>query len=446
MLREVKPVRRRKAKQVGKLQTTASLSRPRSIRGHGDYAYGDKKNMGPWEKTGRFIGSALGGTYGKSAGKLGEKLGSYLHYIGKIFGSGDYVTSAQQVKQNSLVNSSQIPQFAHGKNTVRIQHREYLGDVITSATAGAFSIQSFPINPGISTTFPWLYAVVGGNWQQYRINGMVFEFRTMSGDALTSTNTALGSVVMATDYDSTDQRFQSKAQMENTEFGVSCKPSSCMIHAIECARAQTSINEQYVRYNAPLPNADIRLYDLGLFSIATVGMQGSSVNIGELWVSYDIEFLKPISNLPLVIAQGADYSLVPVSSSFNSHPLGNGLPTINGVDQIGLTFSSDGTKLYFPANLTVGTSFMIIYSVSGSSTAISAGSITGSNGMYVGSIWGNNSVTTANYQVALQVYYQSATPAGSLPTITWATFTGPASASLGELYVQQTGQNVYGAP
>ncbi len=216
--RAVKTVRRTKAASGAMVKAYV----PRTLSGHGDYTY-DKP--GPWGKAGRWIGSALGSQFaGAGGGKLGEKLGSYLHYIGKIFGSGDYVTSAQQVTGNTLVNSSQIPQFTHGKSSVRIQHREFLGDIKTSSTPGAFLIQDYPINPGMEVTFPWLSSVVGVNFQQYRIRGMVFEYRSMSADALNSTNTALGSVVMATDYDSTDLRFTSKSQMENTEFGVLVNP------------------------------------------------------------------------------------------------------------------------------------------------------------------------------------------------------------------------------
>lgn len=344
------------------------------ISGYGDYTY-DKP--GPWGKAGRFIGNALGSQFaGSGGGKLGAKLGSYLHYIGKIFGSGDYVSPSHEIRSNTLVSSTQIPQFVNGKHTVRIQHREFLGDVSTSATAGAFQIQDFPINPGLSATFPWLSSVVGVTYQQYSIKGMVFEFRSMSSDALNSTNTALGSVVMATDYDSTDQRFVSKAQMENTEFGVSCKPSSCMIHAIECARKETSISEQYIRSGAPPPNADIRLYDLGRFSIATVGMQGSNVNVGELWVSYDIEFYKPIQQLPLSNGLLAAYQLFNVD---NTHPLGT-QAAINIVDSVGLTFTS--TSIALPYNLQTGTMFNMTYSVVGNSTAsVAAPAVTFTHGL-----------------------------------------------------------------
>lgn len=352
-----------------KRKTAKSTAAPkRTLRGRGDYTYGDKSNMGPWERAGRGIGGVLGQQFlGDS--KLGSKIGSYLHYIGKIFGSGDYVTSPQAVKNNVLVNESQTPQFGVGKNTVHVKHREFLGDVYSSATPGAFNLQSFPINPGNYKTFPWLSQVCGASFQQYRINGMVFEFRSMSADALNSTNTALGSVVMSTDYDSKDSLFTSKQQMENTEFGISCKPSSCAIHAIECARNQTSVSELYIRAFDVPEGADIRLYDMGNFQIATVGMQAASVNLGELWVSYDITLIKTIEQVPNYIAPVAQYALGAVGSS-SALGVASGQPT-KLIDEIGLQFKVDtGTDVcILPYQLRKDTIFSVYYGLHGQSTA-----------------------------------------------------------------------------
>lgn len=357
-------------KKAPKKKSASAVGR---LRGHGDYTY-DKP--GPWGRIGRSLGEHAGGMIGSSYGMkgvgqaLGSKLGSYAHYIGKIFGSGDYVTSAGQVKHNTLVNDSQIPSFGSSKNEVRLRHREFLGDIISSATIGAYNNQSFPINPGLMSSFPWLANVVGSTFQQYRINGMVFEYRSMSADALNSTNTALGSVVMATDYDSKDAIFTSKQQMENSEFGVSCKPSSCMIHGIECARSQTSVSELYIRAFAVPSGADPRLYDMGNFQIATVGCQAASVNLGELWVSYDISVLKAIEQPPGYSSPLDDYTLTAVDAT---HSLGTSLSTNLGtVNQIGTTLTQPAGTAYinFPyLYMTKGMKFCLSYRVVGDSTA-----------------------------------------------------------------------------
>ncbi len=49
-----------------------------------------------------------------------------------------------------------VPMTFAKSSTVMISHREYLGDVISSATIGAYSGTSYYINPGNVSTFPWL--------------------------------------------------------------------------------------------------------------------------------------------------------------------------------------------------------------------------------------------------------------------------------------------------
>jgi len=120
---------------------------------------------------------------------------------------------------------------------------------------------------------------------------------------------------MATEYNVLNGTFDSKQQMENYEFANSCKPSTNMYHQVECAKSQTSVDLMYVSTiagaNATATNSaitgqsgDLRLYYLGLFQLATVGMQAAA-NIGELWVSYEIEFLKPKIQLGVVSNGGS---------------------------------------------------------------------------------------------------------------------------------------------
>ena len=61
-------------------------------------------------------------------------------------------------------------------------------------------------------------------------------------------------------------------------------------------RGQTPLNELYVRTQSQLiADQDIKTYDLGRFQIASQGIpcSGSALSLGELWVTYQIRFLKP---------------------------------------------------------------------------------------------------------------------------------------------------------
>lgn len=219
-------------------------------------------------------------------------------YFGKLVGLGDYVQPGFRVSRNSLVNSSSPPVV---RNRSAIQeftfiHREYIKDIVTAGTPNTFKSESFDLNPGRSNVFPWLAAIAAG-FQEYRLDGVVFEFKSMSGNALNSVNTALGQVIMASNYDVMRAPFQNKYQMENSEFASSCKPSQSMLHPIECSRSQSVMNELYVATHGVIPtNAIPQMYDFCKFQIATNGMQGTNVNVGELWVTYQITFFKPIAN------------------------------------------------------------------------------------------------------------------------------------------------------
>lgn len=365
------PVRRRKAPAAAPRRVAVRKAAPMRKVYVKKAPTRNSKSSGLGGSLGSAIGTALGAALGGPAGAgvggmIGNAGGSF---ISKMLGHGDYaVTNASQLKENNLVlaNAAQMPQFGTGKVACKFVNREFLGDVYSSSTPGAFKINDYPINPGLNSTFPWLSGVVGAKFQQYRINGMSFEYRSMSGDALNSTNTALGSVIMSTDYDSADATFASKQEMENTEYGVSCKPSVNMMHGIECARFQTPVSELYIRaYDVPA-NKDIRLYDMGRFSIATVGCQAANVNLGELWVSYDIDCFKAIEQPPNYLTPFAQYTLNNVDST---HSLGTSQTEVK--DQIGLTFDyiAGVASIILPYGLEAGTKFMLYYGVYGTAVA-----------------------------------------------------------------------------
>lgn len=245
---------------------------------------------GYWYVGGQGSASVNLGRYGKAS--LGVQGGYANKQMSRqsVSGKGAYV-----IKRNVLYEGAQIPEIRNARRddgAVVIRHSEYICDVISSSTIGAFSVQAFPINAGLAQIFEYL-AQIAGNFTEYRIEGMLFEFRTRSVDALNSTNTALGSVYIATQYNSLEPDFSSKAEMSSYQYCNNCKPSESMIHIIECDPKQTAIEHLYIRTGSVPATADIRLYDLGRLQVATQGMQAASVNIGELHVTYQVALYKP---------------------------------------------------------------------------------------------------------------------------------------------------------
>lgn len=211
-----------------------------------------------------------------------------------IKGFGEY-----KIGSNTILGGGMSPPMitnSVSNGAVILRHREYIRDIESSQD---FKNLVFPLNPGIQRTFPWL-AQIAPSFEQYRFRGVVFEFKSNSADVVLSgaASTALGTVVMATQYDALDPPFDNKFEMSNWEFTTSQKPSRSFMHPVECAKSQTPLTMLYIRTGDPPGGSDLRLYDLGNFNIAVVGMQNvagenATSTIGELWVSYEVEFYKP---------------------------------------------------------------------------------------------------------------------------------------------------------
>lgn len=187
--------------------------------------------------------------------------------------------------------TNQVPYVRNSNGGTIIRHKEYIGDIGPSTL---FTVDTFPLNPGMDQTFPWLSQIAMA-YTQYKWRGLVFTYKTTSSDLVTSTNPSLGTVMMATDYNAAEEPFIDKRAMASYEFTTSSKPSMSFVHGVECEKRQTAESMFYTRDGPPKEGGDIRLYDIGSFSIATQGMQATDPNatIGELWVAYEVEFFKP---------------------------------------------------------------------------------------------------------------------------------------------------------
>lgn len=211
-----------------------------------------------------------------------------------LMGYGSYRKVGSRGRKVNM--GRQAPRIVNSNGRFIIQHTEYLGDL---SSTQAFVNTGFYLNPGIAAGAEggftnWL-PKVAANFEQWKPRGIAFYWKSTSSDAVLSSNasSALGTISMATDYNVLNGVFGSKLQMENYEHSVSCKPSVNMTHLVECARRETPISELYIRTSAVPAGADQRLYDLGLFQLATSGNQSVGGVLGELWVSYEIELLKP---------------------------------------------------------------------------------------------------------------------------------------------------------
>jgi hypothetical protein len=304
---------------------------------------------GTFANAGESIGSAFGNATGLSSlGNLGGKAGGYLGgKLASLLGFGEY-----SVQNNSLLKSGmklsegvEIPAFHNSGHETCVRHREYVMDIVVPAVPTAFNNTSFKINPASPVLFPWL-ANIAASYQQYKFTGLVFEFKSLSSEYVAGGS--MGSVILATDYDTINVPFATKLAMENSEYAVSAKPSLSQMHAVECAPAETANNLYYTRNpTASTATYDTRFYDLGNFQIATAGLPATAGTVlGELWVTYDVCLYKPLISGTLgvgsqqLVASGA----VSNTSFLGTSPSSTGDSIASG-NQNTLTFVGPGTYL-----------------------------------------------------------------------------------------------------
>jgi len=229
------------------------------------------------------------------------------------------------------------------------------------------------------------------------LRGLYFTFKSTSGEAISSgsNNLALGTIIMATNYDAAATNFQSKAEMENAEFTVSCKPSRNARHMIECSKKMSVLGDAlYILSSSAIANAlngitgvnDLRFSNFGNFQLATSGFQGTTVTVGELWVTYQVDLLKP----RLYDALGYDVMYwyvvtngtgVTTNIPFGTTNLANNVATSSTIfdtsNTLDLNTYTQGTAstnsiFQFAQSFAVNKDFLIYYTVYGSGSSTGA--------------------------------------------------------------------------
>lgn len=427
--------------------TAMAYRRPGRVymRGRGDYTM--KKKQGGWSapKIGGGIGRAVGNALMPIASEyVGPGIASQVpnltasagKSLGKLFksitGWGDYT-----VHDNSLLYPDKIvPQF--GEDSIRVKKREYIAQIDAFQT---FTNLQIPIQPGLDTSFPWL-SRIAANYEQYHINGMVFQYVSTSSDAIASTSDlGLGTIALATDYDAQDPAFVNLPQMLGSMFSNSGKPSENIMHAIECAPNEQAQKLYYVRTGDVPSGADIRLYDLGTFQIATDRMPGDYDGAGQLWVSYDITFTKSVQNNQLGFDINTDHFELVAPSQTSSNYFGT---SRTAKEESNLGCSVTNNQIAFPSTLSSGY-YLIMYTSVGSSTAllsptstlVNCTRITPFTNDTVGEL-GNGGTTSPRYFLSYIVRID-----GNNATITFSGGTLPSSPTFGDLIIQQLNGEIY---
>jgi hypothetical protein len=331
-----------------------------------------------------------------STGSLASELlgrNKYLQTAANWLGWGDY-----QISTNSLITggsgmNSGARLVSTGARETRLVYREYIGDVFTHpTTAGDFYQQNYAINPGLTDVAPWI-SQIAQNYEQWQPNGILVEFVSTSGEI--TGDQALGKIIVATDYraDTLATKFSNVQEMLCEAYSQEAKPTSGIIHGIECAPMERTRNIYYTRTGGIPANSSLSDYDIAQVTVATTGGPSANTNLGSLYIHWDVTFFKPtlyagVQNKGSIIRRwgAADADNVSalnwLSGTFrltNSMGLAGGSsggtiinPSNTWSDDFYFTKNGSGTQLYFPRWATVGSVWRIGYYIKGFKNVLSA--------------------------------------------------------------------------
>jgi len=252
--------------------------------------------------------------------------------------------------------SGKAPRVQQSKDMIRIQHREFISNVVGSVNFLVSLI--FAINPGIVASFPWL-AGVAQNWESYRFRRLRLCYYTRTGSNVP------GSVIMAHDPDASDGSPGSEQIMTTYEAVEEDAPwkdicLKCIVSTLNDVGPR-----KFVRTAPLIANQDIKLYDSGNLFVATV--DGTAVPWGKLWIEYDVELYTPQTPPTGLIGVGSMSGSGVAEAA--ATPFGTG-PTSLGSFGLG----ASATNVVSFSGLAIGGEYQCIFAITG--TVITACSLT----------------------------------------------------------------------
>lgn len=190
-------------------------------------------------------------------------------------------------------NSSLIPSSSSSRTKMSstiIEEDEFITDITGSRD---FNVNTYWVNPGQSTTFPWLSGFCD-RYEKYKFHSLEFYYKpTVSAYA---GGGQTGKVIMSFDTDASDPAPASKRQMEATvphSDGMPYQTVRLPIHRNIIYGSVPSLGH-YIRTGGLPPGTDVKTYDVGTLSLATVGQPLDPGPVGELRVKYKVELLIPV--------------------------------------------------------------------------------------------------------------------------------------------------------
>lgn len=160
---------------------------------------------------------------------------------------------------------------------IRVTHREYLSEIYANQS---FGVSVFPVNPGMTTGFPWLSSLANA-FEKYKVHKLKYDFVNVSATS------ERGRVTLAFDYDALDEDPTSKVDVFQFEGAAEGSVWSTLQLPVK-----TNPKELYTRMGAV--SGDLKTYDFGkvVVGVSNTSLASTEV-VGELFVEYEIELITP---------------------------------------------------------------------------------------------------------------------------------------------------------
>jgi len=297
--------------------------------------------------TAKKIGGRIGGStnlpYGEYLGRQAGKQFATLTGVGAY-----YMNDNNNNNSRSIMNPrTATPRVKSADDDVYISKCEYLMDIKSgpTGTPTEFNQQVFYLNPGLDVEQGGLFTflpALAQNFSQYSFDQCILEYRPNSGNSVSSTNAALGSVIICANYIPTSDPCENKVQALNSQYAVSTVPSKPILFPIECKAAQQNLKMHQIRSGALKDNQNQDLFDYAMIEVNTQGQQEQDVVLGELWITYKVRLSKyKFTKEPVISAQSfAKFRYDGSAADWSTNPLGPSSGTV-----LALTSTSNFTPV-----------------------------------------------------------------------------------------------------
>lgn len=291
-----------------------------------------------------------------------------LGFLSGLFGSGDYATPAVHPNQNTLWTAASIPTQVHSTadRAYVFRGREQVANIYSNSAAEG-AMQSFDVNPGLSSFMEWL-SVMAPGFSEWYPNGLVFEYvPAVSPQAPNSS----GKVAMTVSYDNGDPDPTTFKDMSQYQMTTQAPPYQAQLMAGECAPKATALNWYKVRTgDVPITDDAHSIYDWGKLHVRAGGQATDGTLIGTVFVIYEIVFQKPLAPRTVGRTLTDAYALAGASSS----AFCGTSRTARSGNTLGVTFPTN-SQILFPSWLTNG-KFLISFDYIGTSATAAVPTVT----------------------------------------------------------------------